>query len=252
MFRFILAALAVFALAACGKDAPSKGPLVLAPSSMQEALTQAALEWSREGHPHPVLSFAGTSALARQVLGGAPADLFISADEEWMDRLAEKALIDPASRADIAGNRLVVIAPAGDATALALLPDAVTARLGNGPLALADPDSVPAGRYARAALGRLELWPAVENRISASENVRAALALVERREAPLGIVYASDAKASDLVVVVAGIPENLHSPIRYPIARLADAKSGDAEDFRAWLAGPKGRAILTTHGFLAP
>lgn len=252
MLRFWFAAIAALALAACGEDAPPEGPLVLAPSSMQGALDEAAIAWSREGHPMPVLSFAGTPALARQVMNGAPADLFVSADEEWMTRLTKGGLVDPASVKDIAGNRLVVVVPNGDVTPLALLPEDFAARLGQGPLALADPDSVPAGKYAKAALLKLKLWPLVAGRISASENVRAALALVERREAPLGVVYASDARASALVAVVAGIPENAHPPIRYPIARLKTAENPDSEDFRAWLVGPKGRAILTSHGFTAP
>ncbi len=252
MHRLLLSLFAALLLASCGEDAPPEGPVVLAPSSMQEAITEAAQEWASEGHPEPVLSIAGTPTLARQVLNGAPADVFVSADEVWMDKLDHGGQIDPRSRVDIAGNRLVVVVPGGDATALPLLPGPFAQRLGRGPLAIADPQSVPAGRYAKTALEKLDLWPVVAGNVSASENVRAALALVERRQAPLGVVYASDAKASRLVAVVAGIPENTHPPIRYPVARLTNATNGDAEAFRAWLAGPRGRAILTSHGFTAP
>ncbi|TVV70510.1 molybdate ABC transporter substrate-binding protein, partial [Sphingomonas solaris] len=211
-------------------------PLVLAAASLQESLTEAAGAWQARGHAAPRLSFAASSALARQVLAGAPADLFVSADEEWMDAVAAKGLIVPATRRDFLANRLVLVAPAARPARLAIRPGFPLARaLGNGRLAMADPDAVPAGRYGKAALIRLGVWPSVAARVARAENVRAALALVERGEAPLGIVYATDARAAPKVAVVGVFPAASHPPITYPIARLTTATSPDAEGFRAFL-----------------
>lgn len=246
--RHLLLILALF-VAGCGAQPAPKAPVVLAAASLQDALGEAADQWAKAGHAKPILSFAASSALARQVEAGAPADLFVSADEEWMDRLAAKRLIDPASRADLAGNQLVLIAPAGSTTALDVAPGfPIGAALGRSRLALADPAAVPAGKYAKTALEALGVWKQVENRIAAAENVRAALALVERGEAPLGIVYATDAKASAKVRVVATFPDASHPPIVYPVARLKTSQSPEAEAFRAWLMGP-GQPILRAHGF---
>ncbi|HWK42043.1 MAG TPA: molybdate ABC transporter substrate-binding protein [Croceibacterium sp.] len=235
-------------VAACG--APSqpenatagKGPVVLAAASLQEALTEVAGAWAAQGHPAPVLSFAGSSALARQVEQGAPADLFVSADEEWMDVLDRQGLVRPGTRADLLSNRIVLIAPA-DGTAKSL------ADLGDGRLALADPDAVPAGKYAKAALEHLGQWAAVSGRIAPAENVRAALALVERGEAPLGIVYATDARASGKVRLVETLPEDSHPPIRYPVAILSASTHPDAAALRAFLASPEAMRIFASHGF---
>jgi molybdate transport system substrate-binding protein len=244
--------LALLGLAACGPAEEDRGPLVLAPSSMQEAIEAAADAWAAQGHPRPVVSFAGTPSLARQVLQGAPADLFISADEQWMDELERAGPIDAESRAAMAGNRLVLVSPQAQAEPLPLQPQAFASALGDGPLALADPASVPAGRYGKAALEHLGLWPTAEGNISASENVRAALALVQRGEARLGLVYASDANAAPGVAVVAELPEASHPPIRYPVALLAHADDPDAASFRTFLLSPEGQAILRRHGFTAP
>lgn len=243
--------LALFGLAACGGE-NERGPIVLAPSSMQEAIAAAADAWAAQGHPRPVVSFAGTPSLARQVLQGAPADLFISADVQWMDELERAGRIDAASRAVLAGNRLVLVAPAPQARALPLEPQALAEALGDSPLALADPITVPAGRYGKAALQHLGLWRAVGKTISASENVRAALALAERGEAPLALVYASDADAAQDVAVVAELPAASHPPIRYPVALVTGAAHSDAEPFRAFLLSPEGQSILRRHGFTAP
>lgn len=252
LFPRALMFLALLGLAACGPAEEDRGPLVLAPSSMQEAIDAAADAWAAQGHHRPVVSFAGTPSLARQVLQGAPADLFISADEQWMDELERAGRIDAASRAAIAGNRLVLVSPSAQAGPPPLEPQAFASALGDGPLALADPASVPAGRYGKAALESLGLWPAAEDNISASENVRAALALVQRGEARLGLVYASDANAAPGGAVVAELPEASHPPIRYPVALLADADHPDAAAFRAFLLSPEGQAILHRHGFTAP
>jgi molybdate transport system substrate-binding protein len=248
----MLTLLALFGLSGCGPAEEDRGPLILAPSSMQEAVEAAADAWVAQGHRRPVTSFAGTPSLARQVLQGAPADLFVSADAQWMDELERADRIDPAGRSAMAGNRLVLVAPSAQAKPLPLHPEAFAAALGPGPLALADPASVPAGRYGKAALGSLGLWRAAEGNISASENVRAALALVQRGEARLGVVYASDADAASKVAVVAVLPEASHPPIRYVIALVAGADHSDAAAFGAFLLSPEGQAIVRRHGFTAP
>lgn len=233
--------------------AQSAAPVVLAAASLQEALGEAADAWARQRHPRPVLSFAGSSALARQVEAGAPADLFISADEAWMDHIDQRGLLASGSRRVIAGNRLVLIAPLDSPVKLRIAKGFPLARaLGAGRLAMADPAAVPAGRYGRAALEALGVWAVVEPRVVRSENVRAALALVERGEAPLGIVYATDAAASRKVRVVGVFPASSHPPIRYPAAQLKTAKAKDASAFLAFLGSRQARVILARHGFSVP
>lgn len=248
MMRRLLLLLAM--LLAAPAQAQPRGPTVLAAASLQEALTDAADTWSRAGRPRPVLSFAASSALARQVRAGAPADLFVSADEAWMDDLARSGLLAPGTRATLAGNRLVVVTPAANRVRLTVPTLART--LAAGPLAMADPAAVPAGRYGRAALDRLGAWEAVRGRVVRAENVRAALALVERGAAPYGIVYATDAHASPGVRVAGVFPASSHPPIRYPIARLRASRRADAEGFRRFLLSPRGRAIFARHGFTSP
>lgn len=241
--RWMCLALLLPLIAACGGPAElDKGPTVLAAASLQESLEEAAKAWEAQGHPAPVLSFAGSSALARQVEQGAPADLFISADQEWMDYLAEKNLIQPATRTDLLTNRIVLVAPkSGTVRSLDTL--------GSGKLALADPEAVPAGRYAKAALESLGEWQAVESKVVPAENVRAALALVERGEAQLGIVYATDAKATDKVEVVREFPATSHPPIRYPAALLARSDNPEAKLFLVFLSSAEANRIFASHGF---
>ncbi len=230
--------------------AQARGPLVLAASSLQEALTAAADSWAKKGHPRPVLSFAASSALARQIAAKAPADLFFSADEEWMDYVAARNLIVSATRTDLLTNRLVIVAPAKSRVSLAVRPGfPLAAALGGGRLALADPDAVPAGRYAKEALTRLKVWPSVEGSLARAENVRAALALVARGAAPLGIVYATDARADGAVRVTGWIPANMHRPIVYPLARLVASSNPEAEGFRRFLVSAEGKGILGRYGF---
>lgn len=225
-------------------------PLVLAASSLQESLNAAADAWAARGHPRPRISFAGSSALARQVEAGAPADLFISADEQWMDELAARKLIRPGTRVSFLRNRLVLIAPRGGRARIAIRPGMPLAQaLGSGRLALADPAGVPAGIYARQALTRLGVWNGVANRLAPAENVRAALALVSRGAAPLGIVYATDALADPGVRVVGRFPAGSHDPIRYPLARLSSSRHPDAEGFRRFLLSAPGGAIFRRFGF---
>lgn len=228
----------------------ARPPMVLAAASLQESLTEVADAWAKAGHARPVLAFAGSSALARQIIAGAPADLFVSADEPWMDAVAERGLVKPGTRADILTNALVLVAPAGPGPKIAIRRGFPLARLlGGGRLAMADPDAVPAGKYGKAALVALGVWPQVAGRIAAAENVRAAMALVERRAAPLGIVYATDAQASKGVRVAGVFPAASHPPITYPAAVLAGASSADALAFRRFLSSAPARAIFRRHGF---
>lgn len=247
--RLLIAGLAVLGLGA----APSPtAPLVLAAASLQESLNAAADQWARAGHPRPVISFAASSALARQIEAGAPADLFVSADEEWMDLLATRRLIAAGTRADLVGNRLVVVEPAGRRTAVPLNGARLARLLGAGPLAMADPDSVPAGKYGKAALTKLGAWDAVAPRVVRAENVRAALTLVECGAAPFGIVYLTDARASSKVRIAGIFPVASHPPIVYPIARIASSTNPEGEGFRRFLLSPRGRAIFARFGFAAP
>lgn len=238
-------------LAACAPAEPDEGPVVLAAASMQEGLEQAADAWAAQGHPRPVLSFAATSALARQVEAGAPADLLVSADEAWMDELAGQGLIVPASRRILARNRLVLVAPAGPAVDLYLTSGVDLASLlgADGRLAIAEPDSVPAGRYGKAALTALGAWPQVADHLAVADSVRGALALVARGEAPLGLVYATDARTEPRVQVVGTFPAASHPPVRYPMALLARSTHPDAAAFADFLAAPEGQAILLRLGF---
>ena len=227
--------------------------LVFAAVSLKGALDEVgALVAQRTGVALKA-SYAATSLLAKQIEEGAPADVFVAADEQWMDYLAERRLIAPASRVDVVGNRLVLIAPADRVPALRIAPGfALAAALGaGGRLAVADPANVPAGRYGKAALTALGVWDSVANRIAPTDNVRAALAFVARGEAPLGIVYASDVVAEPGVRVVDTFPGNTHPPIRYPAALTVGA-SKDAGAVLAVIASPEARAVFVKHGFLAP
>lgn len=231
-------------------QAQQRGPLVLAAASLQEGMNEAANVWAAKRHPRPVISFAGSSALARQIEAGAPADLFVSADEEWMDYVAGKGLIRARTRVSFLTNRLVLIAPVGSNTRLTIGRGFPLGRaLGNGRLAMADPDSVPAGKYGKSALTSLGVWQSVASKVARAENVRAALALVERGEAPLGIVYATDAQASSRVRVIGTFPANSHPTITYPIAALRTSDNPEAEAFRRFLISREGRAIFVRRGF---
>ncbi|MET4898148.1 molybdate ABC transporter substrate-binding protein [Sphingomonadaceae bacterium jetA1] len=227
--------------------AQDKGPLVLAAASLQESMSAAADAWAARGHPRPVISFAASSALARQVQAGGKADLFASADEEWMDVLQRDGLLADRTRSAFLGNRLVVIAPAGQGGQVTTRTLGKT--LSAGPLAMADTDSVPAGKYGKAALERLGAWSMVAPHVVRAESVRAALALVERGAAPYGIVYATDAKASPRVRVAGMFPIGSHPPISYPLARLKASTNPEAEGFRHFLLSTDGKVIFRRYGF---
>ena len=205
-----------------------------------------------EANPRSSAALA-SSTLARQIGQGAPADLFLSADRAWMDDLEKRGLLRPGTRADLLGNRLVVIVPAASPRTT-LAPPAVDwreARGVDGRLAVAEVDGVPAGRYARQSLQALGLWTAVQDRLAPGDSVRAALAFVARGEAPLGIVYATDAKAEPAVRVVFDLPPRTHAAIVYPIAETAGSAPGSA-DLLAFLRGPEARAIFAAAGFTEP
>lgn len=236
---------------ACG-DRPD-APVVLAAASLQPAMEEVARAWENGGREAPVLSFAASSALARQIEAGAPADLFLSADEDWARYLEERALVEPGSHMVLLGNRLVLVAAKDAARRINIGPGFPLAEtLGEERLAIADPDSVPAGKYAKAALQSLGVWDGVADRLAPMENVRAALAMVERGQAPLGIVYATDAQGSDRVRVVGVFPPGRHPPIRYPLVTIKGSVISEAEDFREFLLSAGARAIFARYGFDVP
>ncbi|KAB8314244.1 molybdate ABC transporter substrate-binding protein [Tolypothrix campylonemoides VB511288] len=243
----------LFALAACAAAAAPRAPLtVFAAASLKESLDAAAAAYERETGTPVRVSYAASSALARQIEQRAPADVFVSADLEWMDWLQRRALVDATTRRDLLGNTLVLVAPAASRTRPVTLSRGVDLSRVLGPdgrLALALTASVPAGKYARAALESLGAWSAVQPRVVEGENVRAALLLVARGEAALGAVYATDARAEPRVRVVATFPAGSHPPIVYPAARVAASTHPDAAAFVRWLRGPTARALFVARGF---
>ncbi len=249
MSRLILSLVAAVSLPSA---VLAKAPLVFAAASLQESLNAVADAWAAKHHERPTISFAASSALAKQIDAGAPADIFISADEPWMDDVQKNGLVAPGTRVSFLANSLVLVAPAGSSGSIAIKPGFPLARaLGEGKLAMADPDSVPAGKYGKAALTQLGVWPQVQGKVVRGDSVRAALAFVERGEAPYGIVYATDAFASKKVRIVSVFPSSSHAPITYPVARLSAASSPDAEAFRRFVISKDGRAIFRRYGFLA-
>lgn len=233
--------------------AEGQNPLtVYAAASLSEALQACADRFTVETGIPVRLSFAASSTLGRQIEGGATADIYISADSEWMDYLAARHLIQAASRHDLLANRLVLIADAKDPIALHISPGfPLPQALGADRLAVADPDSVPAGRYAHAALAALGLWDAMASHLARGENVRSVLQFVARGQARLGIVYETDAKADPRVRVVDVFPAGTHPPIRYPVAATHDA-SPRAPAFLGFLSSPTAAAIFAKYGFQRP
>ncbi len=247
-FIRVAAGFGAVAITGVGRAQP-RPILVFAAASLKNALDAVAEKWRGETGKRVTISYAASSILAKQVENGAPADLFISADREWMDYLQERRLIDPATRVDMFGNTLVLVAPADSTANIAIAPDfPLAALLGDGRLAMADPAGVPAGRYGKAALTTLGVWPDIAGRIAAAENVRAALVLVARGEAPFGIVYRTDAAVEPGVKIIGIFPPDTHPPIVYPLALTATA-SPDAPAFAAYLRGPAARAVFEAQGF---
>lgn len=226
--------------------------LVFAAASLGGPLDRVVAAWEEQGGSEVTVSYAGSSALARQIAAGAPADIFISASAEWMDEVEGAALIEPGSRRDLLGNDLVLIAADPQAVPVDIGPDLdLVTMLGSGRLAMALVDAVPAGQYGRAALESLGLWAEVEARVAQSENVRAALALVASGAAPLGIVYGTDAIEEPRVTVLGRFPADSHPPIRYPAALVADADP-KAAAFLDFLSSAEAAAIFETAGFSVP
>jgi molybdate transport system substrate-binding protein len=246
--------LALLAALLCFHSAPAqelRKPelLVFAAASLTQVLEELSAAWQQVSGQRVRLSFAASSLLARQIEAGGNADVFVSADQQWMDYLAERNLIDTRSRQDLAANGLVLIAPADSAVALRITRGfGLAAALGNGRLAIADPDNVPAGRYARSALRHLGAWDSVAGRLAMADNVRAALTYVSRGEAPLGIVYSTDARGDPKVRVVAAFPDDTHPPITYPAAATAQAGPG-AEAYLRFLNSERARLVWKKFGF---
>ncbi len=226
--------------------------LVFAAASLKPALDEIVSQPWAADLPRPTISYAASSQLARQIEHGARADLFISADREWMQHLVEHGRVRAEDRVEVLGNALVLIAPLENVATVRLQRgvDLVSLLGVDGRLAMAEPNTVPAGRYGRAALSWLGVWPQLQTRIVAAENVRAALNFVRRREAPLGIVYRSDAVMEPSLRVVATFPAASHPQIVYPAAVPVDADNAAAG--RQWLAllrGPEAAAVFERHGF---
>lgn len=225
------------------------GLLVFAAASLKNALDDADAAYEKQSGTKVAASYAASGTLAKQLENGAPADLFISADLEWMNYVSDKKLIKPETRVDLLGNALVLVAPLGSTAKVKLVPGMhLLPLISDGRLAIGDPQSVPAGKYAETALEKLRAWDEVKDHLARAESVRAALALVSRGEAPLGIVYATDAAADKDVTVVATFPEDSHPPIIYPAAVMATGKP-EAVKFLAWLHTPAAAPFFTKQGF---
>jgi molybdate transport system substrate-binding protein len=255
--RNLLARLAATALVALVVGLPLRpasaqdsGPVVFAAASLKNAFDEINAAWKSETGKSATISYAASSALAKQIESGAPADLFASADLAWMDELAKKNLIQPATRTELLGNEIVLVAPAASAKPATIEPGfPLKTMLGDGKLAMANVDSVPAGKYGKAALEKLGVWSSVAGDVAQAENVRAALLLVSRAEAPLGIVYKTDAAADPQVAIVGTFPADSHEPIVYPVALTKDAKSQDAAAFLDYLKTDKAKALFEKQGF---
>lgn len=252
--RYLLQLIAVAAIGLClippFTRAEDKRPVVFAAASLKEALDGVNAAWQKETGKSAVISYAASSALAKQIEQGAPADVFISADEAWMDYLATRNLIEPETRFDLLGNGLVLIAPKDSTLTAKIVPSfPLASLLGDGRLAMADTGSVPAGKYGKAALETLGVWDAVKDKVAQAENVRAALVLVSRGEAPLGIVYATDAEADPTVKVLDTFPADTHPPIIYPVAITAASANTDARALVTYLKSTAARRVFEAQGF---
>lgn len=260
LWRMAVAGIAAAVLASCGQveapkpadtATPEAAVTVFAASSLTDVMKQLGEQYAAEGHPAPVFNFAASSELARQIEQGAAADVFISADEAWMDYVADKSLIDPATRKTLLTNTLVLVAPSDRPIAIELEAGMdLAGALKGGKLSMANPQSVPAGKYGKEALEKLGAWSAVEASVVRAENVRSALRFVEAGEAAAGIVYATDAKAAGGAISVSGaFPADSHTPITYPAAVVAGKNAGRAKAFVDFLASEKASAVFSQAGF---
>jgi molybdate transport system substrate-binding protein len=233
-----------------GVAAQGRDVLVFAAASLKNALDDANAEYLKQTGRKVVVSYGASPTLAKQIEAAAPADVFISADLDWMNYVAERRLIKPDTRVNFLGNRLVLIAPAGTQRDVTIAPGFPLAHLlGTGRLAMAAPDSVPAGKYGKAALEHLGVWASVQKQIARAENVRAALALVSRGEAPFGIVYQTDAAADPKVKIVGCFPEDSHPPIVYPVAALAASTAPTTAAYLEFLRSAAARPFFEKQGF---
>lgn len=255
MRKFLLALSLLLPFAAPAAAKPD-GLTVFAAASLKESLDAAVAAWRKDGGDPVTVSYAGTQMLAKQIEQGAPADVFVSADAEWMDYAQERDLIAPDTRFVLARNRLVLVAPVFTSSPPPLDLDTERGRqiafgIGEGRIAVAETGVVPAGRYAKQALDKYGLWPQLEKRLVQSDSVRAALEYVARGEAPLGIVYATDARVETRVRVLGTFPDDAHAPIVYPVAAVAASKRRDqAARFLDFLRGDKAAQIFRDAGFL--
>jgi molybdate transport system substrate-binding protein len=223
---------------------------VFAAASLTNVFELIAKDYRAKGGGPVRFSFAASSTLAKQIESGAGADIFASADEEWMDYLAERKLIVPATRESHLGNTLVLITPPGDKRTVEIKPGFdLAGMIGDGKLATGDPTHVPVGRYAEQALTTLGIWSAVAPKIARTDNVRSALLFVERGEVPFGIVYGTDAAASGKVNVAGTFPANSHQPVSYPFAIIAKHDRAEVRKFFAFLGGPEAEAVYSRAGF---
>jgi molybdate transport system substrate-binding protein len=244
------AALLLLAAATAWPAAAADNIVVFAAASLKNALDDAATAFQQQDGAKTSISYAASSALAKQIEAGAPADIFISADLDWMDYVEQRKLIKPETRKNLLGNHLVLVAPAASDIKVEIKPNfPLAALLKDGRLAIADPAAVPAGKYGKAALEKLGVWSSVADRLAPAENVRSALVFVSRQEAPLGIVYETDAAADKGVKVVAVFPEETHPPVVYPIALTAGSKNPEAAKFLAFLESAAAKPFFEKQGF---
>lgn len=249
VFRSVFMATLLALFAATGSAAQER-VTVFAAASLKNALDAVAAEWKAATGNGVVISYAASSALAKQIEQGAPAQIFMPADLDWMTYLSEQGLTKKDTEMPLLGNRLVLVAPEDSDVATTIEQGFdLAGLLGDGWLAMANVDAVPAGRYGKAALESLSVWGSVERKVAQAENVRAALALVSTGEARLGIVYQTDAAADPGVRNVGTFPEETHPPIVYPVAELAEARSPAASDFLTFLQSAKARGLFEAQGF---
>jgi len=223
---------------------------VFAAASLKEAMDDQSRQFEASTGDKVIVSYGASNALARQIEAGAPADIFISADLDWMDYLDQRQLVVRSARFDLLRNTLVLIAPSSSSSTLRISPHfALAAALGSEKLAMANPDSVPAGKYGKGALEKLGVWTSVEKQLARAENVRAALALVSRGEAPFGIVYRTDALADRGVKIVDTFPPDSYPPIVYPVAVVAASRSTAAMPLLNYLRSASARSVWEKYGF---
>lgn len=243
-----LAALAVGVSPAAAQSAG--GPVVFSAASLKNAMDDIGARWAAQGHPAPKESYAASNTLEKQIEQGAPADVFFSADLDWMNAAEKAGVIQPDTRVNLLGNEIVLVAPKDAAAPIDIHHGFDLAKaLNGGRLAMGNVDAVPAGKYGKAALERLGAWDGVKDRVAQAESVRAALAFVAHGEAPLGVVYATDAAAEPGVKIVGVFPADSHTPIIYPVAVTRDSKNPDAKAFLSYLEGPDAKAAFEKQGF---